>query len=80
MVQTDSKVAVLLACSNPECTRYGKQLPFYLKGTDLTQMAEEENRHVIMCPACRQTRMLTSVEKDGLRKLLAATRAERASA
>lgn len=69
MTETDGKFAVLLSCSNIQCQRYGKQLPYYFNRTELSEMVTEANQDTIMCPSCGQSRKLTPAEKDSLRML-----------
>jgi hypothetical protein len=67
MTAPASTFAVLLACSNAQCERFGK-LDYYFTRANLSEMSEENNQDTIMCPACGETRKLTADEKSSLRK------------
>lgn len=67
MVGAESKIIVLLACSNAACVRNGIQLEYYFRRADLRQMVEEGNKDVIICPGCRHERSLTRDQKDSIR-------------
>jgi DNA-directed RNA polymerase subunit RPC12/RpoP len=67
----EGRLLIVIRCTQPDCTARGKEQWVPLTRTYLKQMVGPGGDNRMFCPACCQTFLLSQLEIDNTRKMLA---------